>query len=93
MAMTLYRAKIKTRAQIHADIPRQLHGWWRDVCAGQTLILRDATQADLDRCYLPADSNLTPDDYLCENFEGGCLVLRSAVASMTRIPAPIGVAT
>lgn len=83
----MYRAKIKTKKQIHAEIPNQDHGWWRDVCAGQTLILRDATQADLDRCYINSASQRTADDYLCETFEGGCLVLRDAVAQLTPLRA------
>lgn len=81
----LYKAKLKTREQIERDLPRADHGWWRDVCPGRTLTLRDATQADLDRCYVPVERQHSPEDYLCENFEGGCLVLRTAVAKLTPI--------
>lgn len=46
--MQTYTAKLKTRAQIDREIPRERQGWWRDVCPGKTLFnLRDATAEDL----------------------------------------------
>jgi len=87
MLVQTYKARLKTRAQIERDIPRVDHGWWRDVCPGRTLTLRDATQADLDRCYVQEERRQSPQDYLCEAFDGGCLVLRAAVAKLTPIPA------
>jgi hypothetical protein len=30
-AINIYTAKLKTRAQIHREIPRHLQGWWADV--------------------------------------------------------------
>lgn len=82
--MQTYTAKLKTRAQIDRDIPRERWGWWRDVCPGKTLLnLRDATDADLARCTLAAGRSRNPADYLVENIEHGWLVSREAVATLT----------
>jgi hypothetical protein len=82
--MQAYTAKLKTRKQMERDIPRERLGWWHDVCAGQTLRnLRDATESDLQRCFLRDGSSKNPADYLCENFDGGCLVSHEAVATLT----------
>lgn len=82
--MQTYTAKIKTRRQLERELPSERLGWWYDVCPGRTLRnLRDATAADLERCFLRAGSSLNPADYLCENFERGCLVSREAVAKLT----------
>lgn len=81
----IYRAKLKTRVQIQRDIPRERQGWWADVCPGKTLTLRDATAADLARCFLNEGSSRDPADYLCETFEDGCLVSRIAVARLTAV--------
>jgi len=70
-----------------AEIPREQQGWWADVCPGQTLELRDATEADLARCYISEGQTRDPADYLCETFKGGCLVKRIAVAKLTEIRA------
>jgi hypothetical protein len=81
----LYRAKLKSRAQMERDIPRNELGWWHDVCPGETLKLRDATAADLARCFLREGTSRDPADYLCETFEGGCLVSRKAVKVLTPV--------
>lgn len=81
--LTVYRAKLKSRKQIKAEIPREQQGWWADVCDGDTLELRDATDADLARCYISEGQTRDPADYLCETFKGGCLVKRIAVAKLT----------
>jgi hypothetical protein len=65
-------------------------GWWHDVSAGETLLMRDATASDLARCKLRAGSSLDPNDYLCENFESGSLVLKLAIARLKEIPLPPG---
>lgn len=83
--LKLYRAKLKTRARIMREIPREQQGWWADVCAGKTLELRDAAEADLDRCNLGPAAPRDPADYLCENIERGSLVRRIAVAELTEI--------
>lgn len=85
MADQLYRAKLKTRREMERDIPRNELGWWHDVCPGQTLKLRDATAADLARCHLREGTSRDPADYLCEPFEGGCLVSRRAVKVLTPV--------
>lgn len=82
---TFYRAKLKTRKQMERDIPRQSWGWWIDVCPGQTLVLRDATEADLARCIVNEGQSGDPKDYLCETFERGALVAHVAVAELTQI--------
>lgn len=84
--LKLYRAKLKTRKQIMAEIPREQQGWWADVCAGETLYLRDATEADLERCNLGASAPRNVHEYLCENIERGSLVRRIAIAELTEIP-------
>jgi hypothetical protein len=82
--MQTYTAKLKTRAQIDREIPRERQGWWRDVCPGKTLFnLRDATAEDLARCIANEGSSRNPADYLCENLEHGWLVSREAVAMLT----------
>ena len=83
--MKVYRAKLKSRKRIMAEIPREQQGWWADVSAGQTLELRDATPDDLARCIINEDNSRDPADYLCENFERGCLVKRIAIERMTEI--------
>lgn len=81
----IYRAQLKTRREMERDIPVDDLGWWHDVCPGQCLILRDAIQEDLDRCYLREGSSLGFKDYLSETFKGGALVLRLAVKALTPI--------
>jgi len=80
--MKTYRAKLKSRKQIMAEIPREQQGWWADVAGGQTLILRDAIPDDLERCIINEGQSRNPDDYLCETFKGGCLVKRIAIAKL-----------
>lgn len=80
--MQTYRAKLKSRKQIMAEIPREQQGWWADVCPGQTLILRDAIQEDLERCIINEGQSRDPDDYLCETCNEGCLVRRIAVEKL-----------
>lgn len=81
--MQTYTAKLKTRRQMDREIPRNRLGWWYDVCPGKTLTnLREATTDDLDRCFMRVAGSRNPSDYLCENFEGGCLVSREAIAML-----------
>ena len=80
-----YVATLKTRKEIEQTIPDDLWGWWKDVCPGETLTLRDATEADLARCVLGEDQSKHAKDYLCETFEQGSLVARIAVKSLTPI--------
>jgi hypothetical protein len=83
----LYRAKLKTREEMLRDIPRDQLGWWYDVCPGETLTLRDATDADIARCSLREGTSRDPADYMCENIERGALILRAAIAYLIEIPA------
>lgn len=83
--MAVYRAKLKSRKRIMAEIPRESQGWWADVCPGRTLTLRDATTADLARCFINKGQTRDPADYLCEMPEDGALVRRIAVAELTEI--------
>lgn len=80
--MQTYIAKLKQRRRINREIPRELQGWWADVCPGKTLQLRDATDEDIARCYLRNGSSRDPDDYLCELPDDGWLVARFAVAKL-----------
>jgi hypothetical protein len=83
----LYRATLKSRAQMRADIPVELLGWWHDVCPGVTLVLREATAADIERCHVREGTSRDPADYLCEVIPSGSLVHRSAIAELTEIHA------
>ncbi|MBN3839318.1 hypothetical protein [Burkholderia sp. Ac-20349] len=85
VAKPLYKATLKTRAEMERDIPRELLGWWHDVCPGATLTLRDATADDVARCTLVESASRNPADYLCENFDRGCLVNRAAIADLQEI--------
>jgi len=84
--MKLYRAKLKSRKQIMAEIPREQQGWWADVCPGATMTLRDATESDIARCSINAGQSRDPADYLCEACERGSLVRRIAINEITEIP-------
>lgn len=85
--MQTYTAKLLTRKQLQKIRDTQgyvdAYGWWADVCPGGTLQLRDATAEDLARCYLRENASREPKDWLCETFELGSLVARSAVAVLT----------
>lgn len=88
MSATLtYTAKLKTRRQLEAIRDKygytESWGWWVDICPGKSLQLRDATEADIKRCYVREGDSKNPADWLCELFEGGALVARSAVATLT----------
>jgi hypothetical protein len=78
-----YTARIKQRRRINREIPRQQQGWWADISAGNTLQLRDATAADVSRCFIRDGQSRDPASYLCELPEDGSLVDRIAVARLT----------
>ena len=78
----VYRCKIKSRSQINREIPREKQGWWADVSAGQKLLLRQAVQADIDRCSLNAAHSKNPADYMCETHTNGSLVSKIALEYM-----------
>lgn len=78
-----YRAQIKSREDIERDIPRNLQGWWADVCPGDVLTVRDATQNDLDRCILNDGRSRDPADYVCEAIERGAIVPRFAIQNLS----------
>lgn len=85
--MQTYTAKLKTRRELEKVRDTEGYvdawGWWVDVCPGRTLQLRDANAEDLARCYLRENASRDPKDWLCETFERGSLVARSAVALLT----------
>jgi len=78
----VYRCKIKSRKQIDREIPREKQGWWADISAGQLIRLREATQADLDRCTLNGEHSKNPADYMCETHTNGSLVSKVALEYM-----------
>lgn len=78
----VYRCKIKSRSQINKEIPREKQGWWADISAGQKLLLRQAVQADLDRCSLNDAHSKDPADYMCETQTNGSLVSKIALEYM-----------
>lgn len=85
--MQTYTAKLKTRRQLEKIRGSEGYvdawGWWADVCPGKTLQLRDANADDLRRCILRDNASQDPGDWLCETFERGSLVARSAIATLT----------
>ena len=83
----IYTAKLKTREDMEETIPRENWGWWIDVCPGQILTLRNATESDLERCILGEHSSKDPDDYLCELSKHGALVSKVAIESMEELTA------
>ena len=61
------------------DIPREQWGWWKDICPGRTLILREATKEDLERCILDDKASHDNKDYMCELSRHGALVNKIAI--------------
>jgi hypothetical protein len=82
MLHQVYRCKIKLRSQINKEIPREKQGWWADISAGQKLLLRQAVQADIDRCSLNDSHSKDPTDYMCEPQTNGSLVSKIALEYM-----------
>lgn len=84
--MTTFTATIRSRNDLEQQRTREGYtdawGWWADVCPGCTLTLRDATDADVQRCSLREGSSRDPKDWLCEVTAGGSLVSRQAVDSL-----------
>lgn len=76
--MPVHKYKLKERKAL-THIPRERWGWWIDVCPGQTLTLREATESDLKRCIRHQDDTRTPNDFLCEPSDHGALVSKEAV--------------
>lgn len=85
--MNVYKARLKTRKEMDATIPREDMGWWHDVCPGETLTLRDATAEDISRCHLKEHSSRDPADYFCEPSQHGALVNKVAVAEYRNLSA------
>lgn len=78
-----FTCKLKTRKQMDEAFGEDPLGWYYDVCHGDTLKLKQATQADLERCIGTKGKN--PDGYMVEIFERGCLVDKRAIKKMTEI--------
>src|SRR3546814_2061074 len=72
----------------HDALP--IWGWWSDVCPGAALTLRDATQADIERCTLRDNASRNTADWLCELGDRGSLVSRKAIAKLTVIESQAG---
>jgi hypothetical protein len=84
--MTTYLATLRSRKDLRQEYervgPTEAWGWWVDVCPGETLRVRDATEADIKRCYIRDDSSRDPKDWLCELGMRGSLVSRRAVHTL-----------
>jgi hypothetical protein len=82
-----YSAKLRTRKDLESQRDTEGYtdawGWWADVCPGSTLKLRDATDADINRCNIREGGSRNPADWLCELGARGSLVSRKAVALLT----------
>lgn len=77
--MCTFVCQLKARAEMERDIPRNLRGWWYDICPGQALELRHATISDLQRVFLHPDASRNPNDYMCETGYNGALVSKAAI--------------
>ncbi len=86
VTVNIHMVKIKTRREIEKTIPRERWGWWKDVSAGQHLVLRDATAADLARCCKREGDMRGPDEFLCELPANGSLVSREALEFCRTVP-------
>ncbi|VFR80939.1 hypothetical protein RAN3_2491 [plant metagenome] len=87
-SVNIHSVKLKTRKEMEATIPRERLGWWHDVCPGQQMMLRDATEADLARCMLRNKDSAKPEDYLCELPADGSLVSKAALKHCRTIRVP-----
>jgi hypothetical protein len=74
------------KRRIDREIPRENQGWWADVCPGKTLVVRDATEADIARCIIREGRSRNPNDYVCEDFDGGCLIPHEAIVRLKPLP-------
>ena len=91
--LQVYLCKIKSKAQINKEIPREKQGWWADVAPSSLIRLRQATQADIDRCTLNDAHSKDPAEYMCETFKNGALVSKIALEWMNpeqNVFAPVG---
>jgi hypothetical protein len=87
----VHMVRFKSRKDMERDIPRERWGWWIDVSAGQRMVLRDATPADVARCILRDGDTRGPDDFFCELPANGSLVSREAVESLHTVAVPVAV--
>lgn len=88
----MFNVKIRTRAELlkmrseadKAGVACPAWGWWADVSPGQSMVLREATPEDLDRCLGSFSAGESPADWLCELGARGAIVHRTAVVSLTK---------
>jgi hypothetical protein len=79
MMIDVFKCKLKTKKEIVDEIPSLEWGWWKDVCPGHELLLRQATADDINRCCLEEYHSKDPEDYMCELSRRGALVLKKAI--------------
>lgn len=77
--LQVFQAQLKSREQMKQEGQK---AWWIDVAAGEIIQLRQATQSDLDRCFLPPTESQAPADYMCETTPKGALVAKAAISHM-----------
>lgn len=87
--LNIHHVKLKSRKEMERTIPRERWGWWVDVSAGQRLVLRDATAADLARCNLRKGDTRGPADFLCELPADGSLVSLEAIEHRHTVAVPV----
>jgi hypothetical protein len=85
--MKVYSILLKTREQMEKEIPRDLWGWWIDVCPGKILTVRNATKKDIARCSLRHKAPRSPKYYYCELSKNGALISKIAVQHATELTA------
>lgn len=77
----IFLCQMKSRAEMERDISPDLLGWWHDILPGKTLKLKEATQADIDRSWIRSKAPKSPESYLVEVHDKGCLILKEAIKS------------
>lgn len=83
--MELFSCLMKSREQMERSFRYDQLGWWHDCCPGMTLTLRQATEEDLNRCWLRKTASRNPDDYMIQPIKNASLIPKKAILKMTKI--------
>ncbi len=63
VAINIHCVKLKSRKKMEATIPKKRLGWWHDVCLGERMVLRDATDSDIARCSRKTSDTRGPEHF------------------------------
>lgn len=84
-ANPLFLIKLKSKKVLRREISEIDMGWWIDSYPINFIEVREATQEDIQRCYLRDGATKQPKDYYCENIERGALILKKAVGVVKQV--------